>query len=284
MTTSSARPAREALGNRLREIRLDAKLTARELAAHAGWHFTKISKFENGHRTPTPADLETWCQICNADDLLPDLLAATRAVEKMYVQLRRLHRGGTARYQRQVLDEERRAQRHRVFSVALVPGPAQTPEYATAVLTDIAALSGYPTDDIADTVAVRMERAELLRTARVFHMILCENALRVGIAPPEVLAGQLAHLLTIIDYPHVRLGILPTGVRQYMPICEFWITDAAEVEIETYSAILRIEQPSEIATYVKVFEHYSRQAVYGRGARALIRRALDELRQHPSTR
>ncbi|WP_067574776.1 helix-turn-helix domain-containing protein [Nocardia acidivorans] len=283
MSSSSAKQAREALGNRLREIRLDARISARELASRAEWHFTKVSKFENGHRTPSVADLESWCAHCDAVDLLPDLIAATREIEQMYVQLRRLHRTGTARYQRQVLDEEQKAQRHRVFSVSLIPGPAQTAGYATAVLTDVAALSGYPVDDVAATVAVRMQRAELLRSSRVFHMILCENVLRVGVAPPEVAAEQLRHLLTIMEYPHVRLGVLPTHVRQYMPICEFWITDNAEVEIETYSAILRIEQPSEVAVYAKVFDHYARQAIYGRRARQLIEQAISDLRQHRST-
>jgi transcriptional regulator with XRE-family HTH domain len=283
VSSSSAKQAREALGNRLREIRWDARISARELASRAEWHFTKISKFENGHRTPSVGDLELWCIHCDAEDLLPDLVAATREIEKMYVQLRRLHRAGTARYQRRVLDEERQAQRHRVFSISLIPGPAQTIDYATSVLNDIATLSGYPADDVAETVTVRMQRAELLRSARVFHMILCENVLRVGVVPAEVGASQLRHLLAIMDYPHVRLGILPTHVRQYMPLCEFWITDNTEVEIETYSAILRIEQPSEVAVYTKVFDHYAHQAVYGKRARQLIEQALRELRQHRST-
>ncbi|GAA5047638.1 helix-turn-helix domain-containing protein [Nocardia callitridis] len=283
MTSSSAKHAREALGHRLRDIRLDAKLSARELAARADWHFTKISKFENGHRTPTLADLERWCVVCDAPDQLADLVAATRDIEKMYVQLRRLHRTGTARYQQQVLEQERRSHRHRVFSVSLVPGPAQTARYATSVLLDVAAMSGYPTDDVDETVALRMERAQLIRSARLFHMILCENVLRAGIAAPDVAEEQLIHLLTIMDYPHVRLGVLPTAARQYMPVCEFWITDDVEVEIETYSAILHVEQPSEIAVYERVFAHYDKQAVYGQRARSIIEAALDELRQQRST-
>jgi len=77
-----------------------------------------------------------------------------------------------------------------VFCISLVPGPAQTAEYATSVLTDVAEMSGYPADDITATVALRMQRAELLRTSRLFHMVLCENALRSGIASPEVTEGQ----------------------------------------------------------------------------------------------
>jgi len=45
--------ARHALGARLREIRLDAGLSARELARLAGWHFTKVSKIEHGKQTPS---------------------------------------------------------------------------------------------------------------------------------------------------------------------------------------------------------------------------------------
>lgn len=283
MTSDTAGRARQALGTRLREIRLDARLTARELAHRAGWNHTKVSKHENGHRVPSLGDLEAWCRLCEADDLLPDLVAAAREIEKMYVQLRRLHRTGTARHQRQVLDEERQAKRHKVFCVSLVPGPAQTPAYATSVLTAVASMNGYPDDDIAETVRVRMQRAELLRTSHVFHMVLCENVLRAAVVPVDVAIGQLEHLLTLMDLPHVRLGVLPASARQYMPLCEFWITDDSEVEIETYSAILRIEQPGEVTVYLRAFEHYSRQALYDKRARALIEQVLTDLRRHRST-
>jgi transcriptional regulator with XRE-family HTH domain len=45
--------ARLALGARLREIRLEAGLSARDLAQQAGWHFTKVSKLEHGTRPPS---------------------------------------------------------------------------------------------------------------------------------------------------------------------------------------------------------------------------------------
>ncbi|WP_425315850.1 helix-turn-helix domain-containing protein [Streptomyces olivoreticuli] len=42
-SSSSVRQARQALGQRLREIRKDSGLTARALAALAGWHESKCS-------------------------------------------------------------------------------------------------------------------------------------------------------------------------------------------------------------------------------------------------
>ena len=58
MALRGAREARAALGQRLRDVRADAGLTGRELAALAGWHYTKVSKIEHGTTMPTEADLK----------------------------------------------------------------------------------------------------------------------------------------------------------------------------------------------------------------------------------
>ncbi len=50
--------ARQALAKRLRDLRTNARLSGRELAARAGWHYTKISKIEHGTTMPSEADLE----------------------------------------------------------------------------------------------------------------------------------------------------------------------------------------------------------------------------------
>ncbi|MFD4946248.1 helix-turn-helix domain-containing protein [Streptomyces sp. NPDC058239] len=52
--------ARTALGARLRELRTEAGLTVRGLAAECGWVPSKISKPENGKQTATTSDLDTW--------------------------------------------------------------------------------------------------------------------------------------------------------------------------------------------------------------------------------
>jgi transcriptional regulator with XRE-family HTH domain len=62
--TTPVQQAREALGARLREIRKDANLTARALAVAMGSHFTKVSKIENGARSPTEQDIRSWCTAC----------------------------------------------------------------------------------------------------------------------------------------------------------------------------------------------------------------------------
>jgi transcriptional regulator with XRE-family HTH domain len=81
--------ARQDLGTRLRDIRRDARLTGRALAACCGWHFTKISKLEHGTQNPSEDDLRAWCHACDAADQLPDLIATVRAIESMYIEWRR---------------------------------------------------------------------------------------------------------------------------------------------------------------------------------------------------
>jgi hypothetical protein len=220
---------------------------------------------------------------CDAQAQLPDLVATMRGIERMYVELRRLMRAGAARYQEKFLANEAAARRHRVFTMFMIPGALQTRAYATVRLAEFCEMTGAATD-VEATVDVRMQRAELLhRGGRLFHFVVCEAALHTAMAPPEVMREQLAHLLEATRLPRVRLGILPSSVRQYMPLCEFWILDDDVVETETYSAAVRVEQPAEIALYARVFDHYARAAVYGDQARRLISDALCKLEQHPAT-
>jgi len=275
--TNEVQQAREALGYRLGDIRRDARVSGRQLAVLAGWHFTKVSKIEHGRSMPSQADIELWCFHCGAESQIADLTAAARGIEKMYVELKRLLRAGTARYQQELLDEEIRTRHFRIFDPAIIPGALQTPGYATVRLCEFADMVGIPAD-IPATVAVRMERARLLLSGeRLFHVVLGEHALRAAMADRDVMEDQLHHLLEISSLPRLRLGILPTLVRHYMTFCGFWIFDDREAQLETYSAAVGITKPSEIALYAKVFEHYSRRAVYGEQASDLISQAIADL-------
>jgi transcriptional regulator with XRE-family HTH domain len=268
---------RETLGYRLRDIRRDARISGRQLANLAGWHFTKISKIEHGRSMPSEEDIESWCFHCGAEAQIPDLIAAARGIEKMYVELRRLMRTGTARYQQELLGEEARTHRFRIFDPAVIPGALQTPGYATVRLTEFAEMIGVPAD-VHDSVAVRMERGKLLLSGdRLFHFVLGERAIRAAFAEQGEMLEQLRHLRDLSRLPRLRLGIVPWRTRHYMTFGGFWIFDDREVQLETYSAAIRITQPREIAMYEKVFQHYSERAEYGDRARGLLDEAIEDL-------
>jgi hypothetical protein len=55
--SSSVLHARQQIAGRLREIRLDAGLTRRQVAAAAGWYESKSSRIEHARTKPSDADI-----------------------------------------------------------------------------------------------------------------------------------------------------------------------------------------------------------------------------------
>jgi transcriptional regulator with XRE-family HTH domain len=275
--TASVQQARQALGARLREIRKDADLTARALAAAADWHFTKVSKIENGARTPSEPDLRTWCRLCHAEDQIPDLIAAARSVESMYAEWRRQMRAGMRRSQAARLPVYQRTRLFRLYEPGLIPGIFQTAQYAAVVISSFMKFSGIATD-VEEAVAARMEWQKIIYSDREFQVVLEEQALRTRAGSQEVMTGQLDRLLAVMSLPRVRLGIIPSAAeRTVMPSAGFAIFDNDMVQAETVSAELTVTQPQEITLYARRFELLRQSAVYGRDARQLIRRALEDI-------
>lgn len=277
----SVQQAREALGARLREIRKDADLTARQVAASTGWHFTKVSKLEHGARSPSEQDIRDWCRVCGANGQIPDLIATVRAVESMYVEWRRQMRAGMRRSQTARIPLYERTALFRLYEPGLMPGLFQTAEYARAVIASFLEFSGSATD-LDDAVAARMEWQQVIYGDRRFLVVLEEQALLTRVGTPDVMAGQLDRLLAVMSLHRLSLGIIPrTAPRLVMPSAGFAIFDDELVQAETVSAELTVTQPREINLYAKRFELLQQSAVHGRDARPLITRVLRELGSPP---
>jgi transcriptional regulator with XRE-family HTH domain len=270
--------AREALGARLREIRRDAGLSGRQLAGLAGWHFTKVSKLENGKQHPSDDDLRTWCRHCQAPGEAPDLIASAHSVASMYLEWRRQGRAGMRRPQKAKTPVYERAALFRIYEPALIPGLFQTAEYATAILASFIGFHDLP-NDLDQAVAARLERQHLLYSGnRRFHVILEEAALHTRIGGAQAMAGQLDRLITLMSLQRVSLAIIPAGAERHTtPTAGFWIFDEETAQVETVSAELTITQYREIALYTKKFALLARSAVTGPAARALITQAMAHL-------
>ena len=263
---------------RLRELRRDARLTARQLAEAQGWDPSKVSKIENGRQTPSEANLEAWAEACGRPELAAELIASLRTLETHYIQFRRKLRAGLAANQRAFGEMEAVASAIRNFENVFVSGLLQTPEYARYRLAESLDRSGAR-DDLDEAVAARMQRQQVLyRKGRKFHFVLTEAALRYRVCPPEVMAGQLDRLMTLSTLPNMRFGVIPFEVQYPIgPLHGFWIFDDQLVSVENFTAALRITQPGEVADYLQVFDRLAEIALYGSPARAIVTRALDHL-------
>ncbi|MGW6196345.1 helix-turn-helix domain-containing protein [Kribbella sp. NPDC055110] len=268
---SAARKVQEALGLRLRNLRKDAGLTGRELAAATGWHFTRISKLEHGTQAPTDQDIRTWCQVCGAEDQAPDLIAQARAIESMYVEFRRRARSGVKQLMLAFQQTYERAEQFRIYEHSVIPGLFQTADYVRAMLSFWAQFLNTDSD-IDEAVAARLQRQSIIyESKRRFAVVLEENALRTWFGNADTMAGQLDRLLTVMTLPNVALGIVPTMIeREAVATTGFWIFDDKLVALETPSASIEVTQPQEIALYERMFDMLRRSAVYGPEARAMI--------------
>lgn len=277
--SSSAREAQQALGARLREIRKDAGLSARALAAATGQHFTRVSKIEHGVQAPSDRDIRDWCRACGAEDQVPDLIATARAVQSAYLEFRRQARAGMKRVLgSHTLPLYERTSLFRIYEHNVVPGLFQTNAYCAAMLSFWFGFLDAP-GDLDSAVEARMQRQRVIYQAgKQFAVVLEEQALRTWFGTAETQAGQLGRLLEVMSIPTVSLGIIPMMTeRTAVASAGFWIFDNSLVALETPTASIEVTRPQEIDLYSRMFGHLKASALYGAAARALIIRALGEL-------
>lgn len=278
--SSSAHAARQALADRLRELRVSAGLTGMQLAAAAGWHRTKVSKLEHGATAPSIEDIREWCRVCGVPALADELIQARHAADSLWLDWRRMERAGLKAAQESVRDLYERTKLLRVYSPVMIPGPVQTGPYIRHVLDTIRRRRAVPVDDVDEAVAERVDRqASILGGRRRIVVVLEEAALRYRVGSPEVMAGQLGHLLAVASLPTLSLGIIPLDADRsaYWPVEMFFLFDQEQVSVELVSGFLTITDPREIRMYEDGFAELAAVAVYGSKARGLITAAIDAL-------
>ncbi|WP_326647311.1 helix-turn-helix domain-containing protein [Streptomyces sp. NBC_01750] len=277
---SSVQEARAALAERLRELRLDAGITGKELAARCGWSVAKSSRIENAHTAPSDADIRAWCVACGADGQAADLVAANRQADSMYVQWRRLQRTGMRHLQEASTPLYERTRLFRVYASHVVPGFLQTPGYATALMGTIAGFRGTP-DDVSEAVDARMRRSRVVHEGdHRFATLVEENVLHHHVGDAEVMAGQLGALLASMALPSMSVGIIPAEAprEQIMwPLEQFTVFDDARIHVELLAARVTVTAPGELDIYLRAFARLTDLAVYGQAARTLIVKAIERL-------
>ena len=276
--TTGVDEARNALGKRLRELRVAAKLSGKELAESLSWVGSKISKIENGKQTPTDDDIKEWTRATSSEDQTASLLAALHNLELQHAEWQRVLKTGMKSHQLTLSQLDERTKFYRGFENTVIPGLTQTPEYARARFAQVVMVHKVP-NDINEAVKVRMQRQEMLyRPDKRFHFVITEAALRYRLVSPDIMIGQLDRLMAMTSMRNVKLGIIDFKT-QYVtdPRHGFWVYDDHLVQFESYSAEINLRQPQEIELYSGIFEHLAAVASYGSEARAIISRVMHEL-------
>jgi transcriptional regulator with XRE-family HTH domain len=263
---------REALGDRLRELRVAAGYEqGKDFARVLGWNAPKVSKIENGRQTASVEDIETWLAAVDAPaDLADEVRAMHAAVLDAYVTWKDKVRSGHRARQEESVTREGGARVIRAFEIGAVPGLVQTAEYARHALAAHARLHGGG-HDLDDAVRARMKRQTILfEPGRDIELLFFEAALRNPIAPPEVMRGQKHRLIATIGTPGVRIGIVPIGVELPYPLLHNWWVIDGVVLVETATAEIVVDDPDEVEVYNKLTDMFWEVAAEGDEARDIL--------------
>ncbi len=270
--------ARNALGQRLRELRRQAQLSGKDLAESLSWQPSKVSKIENGKQTPTDDDVKAWTRATNTEGETEALLASLHTLEVQHAEWHRILKAGMLGHQLELSEQDAKTKLYRSFEPAVVPGLLQTAEYARARFAQGVTDHRVP-NDVNDAVAKRMQRQEILyRTDKAFHFVITEGTLRNRVCSVDILLGQLDRLVSLTSLRNVRLGVIGYETQYVVdPRHGFMMYNADLVRVETYSAELNLRQPHELELYASTFEKLAKVASYGAAARAIINRAIRDL-------
>ncbi|MDT0546947.1 helix-turn-helix domain-containing protein [Streptomyces lonegramiae] len=277
--SSSAQAAREAVAQRLRDLRKEAGLTVVQLAAACGWHYSKTSRIENALTGPSATDIRRWCAATCADGQARELVVQSINAETMYRQWRDQVRAGLRHIQESRVQAFQATEVFRMYSSSLVPGLLQTEGYARAVLGIAASVHDLPIDDSEAAARARIERSRIIHEqGHRFVVVIEESVLYCQVADTDAMAAQLGYLLTAGALPAVSLGIIPMATRRTHWTEETFHTyDDRMVSVELVTAEVNVVQPGELAEYLKTFERLRSMAVYGAEARGLILKAIEAL-------
>lgn len=253
-------------------------MSGRQLAESLSWPPSKVSKLENGRQTPTDDDIRSWARATDSEGETEALLASLHTLEVQHAEWQRQLKTGLKPHQQEIAELDAKTRLFRAFESTFIPGLLQTSEYARSRFAQSITVFKVR-NDINEAVAARVQRQGILyRPDKRFHFVLTEAALRYRLCPPEVMLGQLDRLVSLSAMPNVKLGIIGFETAYVVaPAHGFWLLDNNRVMVETFSAELNLAQPQEISLYSGIFDSLAAVASYGRAARTIINRVIDEL-------
>lgn len=270
------------LGGLLRRLRKAAGLSGPVLASRLGVSQSHLSRVELGEAVATAALVDHWTRETGANQADRQAAATlAKAVAAEFITWREALASGLAKWQRDALAAEAAATTRIAYVPALIPGLMQTSEYATHLV----ASDNPDYDDVAEAVAVRMQRQVVLYSrGKTLRWVIGEAGLRWRVGPPEVMAAQLDRLAALVAEPHLDIRVLP--FERTVPVWHdhgFTIlvdrTDGEPdlVNLELLTRMVNITDPTEVAQYRVAYEQLADLALRGAEAVSFIHRVRAEL-------
>ena len=171
----------------------------------------------------------------------------------------------------------------RTYELQFVPGLLQSEEYAHAVI----ALGNSESDeaDIDQRIALRMRRQQRLTgpTPPRLWAVLDEAALRRPIGGPEVMRGQLEHLIEMSKLPNITIQVMPFRFGGHaaeggaFSILRFPETDLPDVVyVENLIGAMYLDKRDDVDVYMQAMERLAVDSATPEGTVEMIGEILRE--------
>jgi transcriptional regulator with XRE-family HTH domain len=208
MSSAADGPAirRHRLGSQLRQLREARSLRLEDVAAQLGVAPSTLSRIENGSAPTRMGYLKLMLDLYQVTEPEQRGLLADLARDGQRQDLWACHRDvlppGAAAY----LGIEAAATGVRGYFDQAVPGLLQTADYAAAAIK--ASWPRLSKEQAARLVMLATRRQSILDDGQhSLHLVLDEAALLRSLAPPDVMAAQLDHLLTLTTSPALTIQV-----------------------------------------------------------------------------
>ncbi|MFI0238150.1 helix-turn-helix domain-containing protein [Streptomyces sp. NPDC016845] len=174
----------------------------------------------------------------------------------------------------------------RGYEAQFVHGLLQTEAYAHAVVER--GMRGASHEDVERRVALRLARQKVLVAERApeVRFVLDEAALRRVHGGPEVMRGQLDHLVEAAQMPHITLQVVPFGHGWHagesgtFTLLSFPESDLPDVVfLEQLTSALYLDKAEDVAQYEKAMQRLQEECPSPEESLRLLERISAEFAQ-----
>jgi hypothetical protein len=166
----------------------------------------------------------------------------------------------------------------RLWGLLVIPGPLQTREYAQAMFLAVR----MDADEVAEQTDLRIKRQAKVDGPDAAHVtaLIYESVLHRLVGTPEIMGGQIEHLLELSHRRNVVIQVIPdTG--SYFPGLDGQFEIASGPAISDTVVMVTVEDhvsddPDVAGKVIELFEEIRSYALNAAESRALITEALGQ--------
>ncbi|MGW6415269.1 helix-turn-helix domain-containing protein [Streptomyces sp. NPDC055055] len=275
MISGRSQEPRQRFAEELRRLRVERKLSLRQLGERVGWDWSLFGKMEKGETISSPEVVQALETFYGVPGLLLALWELAAGDKSQFKE----------RYRRYMtLEAEAVSLWH--FAVSVLPGLLQTPGYAREVL----AAGGFKGKELEQQVEARMGRKLLLggEEAPPFRTILAEAVLRTPVQDVREWHVQLEYLLDVSERQNVTVQVLlqSAGVHGLVGT-EVWFLRLANGRPVAYTETAHsgelVEESARIERMQRAYDVVRDMALTPAESRKFILHMLEEVPCDPLT-